>query len=258
MKNVIDFYFFSGTGNTMLVAQRMSEVFKSKGFEVNLKRIEHFSGGDVDPGRTIGLGFPVAILSTYNLVLKFINELPEVKGTEIFMVDTLGGYSGGIVGPLRSLLEAKGYKTIGACEIIMPLNIFYIQNKEINTKKIEEGLIKAETYAVSLINEKSQWGCVPVLPNIMKSISHIGFKLAATDIHQKYLKFKADRSNCTKCGICEDICPVNNITMEEFPVTGNKCEYCMRCVSMCPVQSIRSIVTYNGKTYSAVKPKDFK
>ena len=132
MKNMIDFYFFSGTGNTMLVAQRMSEVFKSKGFEVNLKRIEHSNGTDVDIERTIGLGFPVAILSTYNLVWKFINELPDVEGTEIFMVDTLGGYSGGIVGPLRSLLEAKGYKTIGACEIIMPMNIFYIQNNDIN------------------------------------------------------------------------------------------------------------------------------
>ena len=134
----------------------------------------------------------------------------------------------------------------------------YIQNNDINTKKIEEGLVKAENYAVSLINNKSQWGCVPVLPHIMNFLSKIGLNLASTDIHQKYLKFNADRSSCTRCGLCEDICPVNNITMEEFPVTGNKCEYCMRCVSMCPVQPIRSIVTYNGKTYSAVEPKDFK
>lgn len=258
MNKCIEFYFFSGTGNTLLVAKRMSKVFQSEGYNVNLKRIENSKPAEVDTECTIGLGFPVAILSTYDLVWKFINELPEADGTEVFMVDTLGGYSGGIVGPLKTLLESKGYKAIGACEIIMPINIFYIENNNINTKKVEEGLVKAENYALALMNKESEWGRVPLLPNIMRLISKIGLKISATDVHQKILKFKADQSSCTKCGICEDICPLNNITMAEYPVTGNNCEYCMRCVSMCPAHAIRSMITYKGKTYSAVKPKDFK
>lgn len=257
MRRNIEFHYFSGTGNTMLVVKRMSEVFQSKGFNVNLKRIENSKASDVDINCTIGLGFPVAILSTYDLVWKFINQLPEVDGTEIFMVDTLGGCSGGIIGPLRSILERKGYKTLGACEIIMPINIFYIQNTKINSEKVEKGLVKAEKYALALVNNESKWGRVPVLPDIMNFISKIGLKLSASNINQTILKFKVDKSSCTKCGICQDICPMNNIKMEEYPLTGNRCEYCMRCVSMCPVQAIRSMITYRGKTYSAVKPKDF-
>ena len=38
------------------------------------------------------------------------------------MVDTLGGFSGGIVGPLRRLLTRKGYAPLGAREIRMPMN----------------------------------------------------------------------------------------------------------------------------------------
>ncbi|MCE5213400.1 MAG: hypothetical protein LLF83_01595 [Methanobacterium sp.] len=49
----------------------------------------------------IGLGFPIAELSTYEFVWKFIKSLPLSEGTEIFMVDTLAGFSGGIVGPVR-------------------------------------------------------------------------------------------------------------------------------------------------------------
>ncbi|WP_231551359.1 hypothetical protein [Methanobacterium sp. SMA-27] len=90
MNNNIDFYYFSGTGNTMLVARKMTDTFIKNGCHVNLKRMELSNGTEIDIENTIGLGFPVAILSTYTLVWEFIKSLPNVQGTEIFMVDTLG------------------------------------------------------------------------------------------------------------------------------------------------------------------------
>ncbi len=257
MNQNIDFYYFSGTGNTLLVTRKMANVFNEKGHHVNLKRIENSKAADVNLEHIIGLGFPVAILSTYNLVWEFINSLPEANGTEIFMVDTLGGYSGGIVGPLRHKLEKKGYKPIGACEIIMPINIFFIQDEKTNSEKVKKGLKKAEKYANALVEGRSKWGRVPVFSDAMNLISIGGLKLTAVGIHQKYFKFKTKKSKCNKCGICVNICPVGNITMDEYPVNGNQCEYCMRCVSFCPRGAIKSFYTYNGKTYRAVKANDF-
>lgn len=253
----IDFYYFSGTGNTMLIVQKMTEVFRENGYYVNLHRIEHSNGSEINTDNVIGLGFPVAIFSTYNIVWEFIKSLPEVDGTDIFMVDTLGGYSGGLVGPLRHLLEKKGYNPIGACEIVMPINIFYIQDVETNRKKIADGIKRAEEYANSLIEGKSEWKRVPILSDAMNLISIAGLKLTATNVHQKYFKFKTSQELCNQCGICADICPVDNIIMKDYPVTGNKCEYCMRCVSTCPRGAIKSIFTYKGKTHSSVKAKDF-
>ncbi len=257
MNTNVDIYYFSGTGNTMLVTMKMADVFKERRCHVNIERMEYSSGSDVDIEHTIGLGFPVAILSTYNLVWDFINSLPDVDGTEIFMVDTLGGYSGGLVGTLRSVLEKKGYKTIGACEIIMPNNIFYIQDEKTNMKKVKKGLEVAEKYANALMDGKSHWGRVPVFSDIMNLISIAAFRLTEADLHQKYFKFRTKKSRCNQCGICADICPVGNIIMEDYPVAGNKCEYCMRCVSMCPRRAIKSIFTYKGKTYKAVKANNF-
>ena len=117
MKNV-DLYYFSGTGNTRLVVERMVEIFRKNGVDVTLKKIEGSRPEDVDLDHTLGIGFPVAILSTYSFVWDFINALPEAQGTEVFMVDTLGGYSRGIVGPLRNILEKKGYGECLRCKQI--------------------------------------------------------------------------------------------------------------------------------------------
>jgi len=257
MNENIDFYYFSGTGNTMLVTMKMAEVFQENGVNVNLKRIECLQDTTINVEHTIGLGFPVAIFSTYNMVWEFIKSLPDVQGTEIFMVDTMGGYSGGLVGPLRAILEKKGYKTIGACEIVMPFNIFYIQDEETNREKVKKGLVKAEKYAKALLEERSKWGRIPFFSDAWNLISLGGLKLTTLGIHQKYFKFSASKSLCNSCGICIDICPVNNIKMEDYPLNGNKCEYCMRCVSMCPRGAIKSVFTFKGKTYSAVNANDF-
>ncbi|MDP2837242.1 MAG: EFR1 family ferrodoxin [Methanobacteriaceae archaeon] len=251
----IDFYYFSGTGNTFLVVNKMKEVFQGKGYSVELKPIEKHDASAVNTKNTIGLAFPVAVFSTYNLVWDFIRNLPEVNGTEIFMVDTLAGYSGGIVGPLRTIVEKKGYTPIGAREIIMPGNIFFIAKDKENDKKVRKGLKHAKKYAKALIKGKAKWGKVAILPDIMNVVSRGGLWLTGVNLHQKYLKFKVKESKCSKCGLCVDLCPVSNIKMEEYLVTGNECEYCMRCVSFCPKKAIPCVFNYKGKTYSAVKAR---
>ena len=85
MNNNIDFYYFSGTGNTMLVARKMSDTFIENGCHVNLKRMELSNGSDVDIENTIGLGFPVAILSTYTLVWEFILMLEKTPSVRVGM-----------------------------------------------------------------------------------------------------------------------------------------------------------------------------
>jgi flavodoxin len=122
----VDFYYFSGTGNTLLIVKKMEYTFSQNGVKVNLYRIEDSKPDDVNLEHTIGLGFPIAELSTYDFVWNFVKLLPEALGTNIFMVATFGGISGGVVGSMRKILIKKGYTPIGAEEIIMPPNIFYI------------------------------------------------------------------------------------------------------------------------------------
>jgi flavodoxin/ferredoxin len=255
MKNA-DIYYFSGTGNTLLVVKKIKEVFEEKNVKTNLFRIEDSDPKEINLHHTIGLGFPVAGSSTYPFIWKFIKELPEVNGTDIFMVDTLGAYSGGIVGPLRKVLEKKGYKPIGAYEIKMPNNFYLIDEDHKNRTKIEEGVTSAENYAIDLMEGNVSWGRVPVFSDIIYHISVVSWKCFGTKFIQKKLGFKVDETKCNNCYICMDLCPINNIKKDKYPKHQLKCQFCMRCSSFCHGQAI-STFNKDKKIYKSVNVKEF-
>jgi NAD-dependent dihydropyrimidine dehydrogenase PreA subunit len=258
-EDTIDFYYFSGTGNTLLVVKKMRDTFEENGITVNLHKIEESNPNEVNLENIIGIAFPVAVFSTYSFVWDFIKSLPNTNVTEIFMVDTLGGFSGGIIGPLREIVKKKGYTPVGAMEIQMPANIFYIQDEDTNQKKIEKGLIKAKMYAMDLMDGKTKWDRFPVLSDAMHLISMGALKLTEIDLHQRYFLFDVDEEKCNKCRICVDMCPTQNIKMEQggYPAHDLNCQYCLRCVALCPKRAIPCKFNYKGKIYQAVDVLDF-
>ena len=50
---------------------------------------------------------------------------------------------------------------------------------------------------------------------------------------------------CTSCGLCVNLCPFNNIHMENGkPIWGENCTHCMSCICRCPSEAIE----YKNKT----------
>jgi ferredoxin len=235
MKN-IDFYYFSGTGNTLVVIKKMKEVFENDDVEVNLFPLEKTDPSNVNLDHVIGLGFPVAEQGTYPFVWAFIKSLPPAKGTGIFMVDTLVAFSGGVVGPLKRIVMAKGYRPLGAREIRMPNNLF---PKKIVPEKVERkvrrGLDRAEQYANDILAGRSRWRRVPLLSDAMALFSQ---HEATFKIVKRLYPLKIDPAKCIACGLCVRLCPVNNIEMGEYPAFRGRCLICMRCVSFCPTEAI--------------------
>ena len=250
---IIDFYFFSGTGNTLLVVKKMKEVFERNDITVNLYHLEKTNPKEINTAHTIGLGVPVAEQGTFPLVWDFVKNMPQANGTIIFMVDTMMMFSGGIVGPIRKILKPKGYKPIGAREICMPNNLFpgKIDEKK-NKEKVRKGLNRAEKYAEDILCGRSRWRRVPVLSDFMGYFSKADW--AWRSLRKHYLLI-INKEKCIQCGLCESLCPVDNITINNYPEFQGSCTICMRCVSFCPKKAIARIKTKH-EIYRAVNVKE--
>jgi len=254
------FCWFSGTGNTELVVRRMIAVFAASGIPVDSCRVGRDRFPGLGKGAALGLGFPVAYQSTYPFVWDFIESLPPGEGAEAFMVDTLGGFSGGIVGPLRRRLAGKGYEPIGACEIRMPMNFGAVSRRaETSGAIVSAGLEAASGYAGDIIAGRSRWRRVPLLSDLMFLCHAAAVGLVRTKWSQSRYRVRTDRQSCTGCGVCASACPAGNIRMEmtegdgRMPVFDDRCVFCLRCLAVCPTGANSSPLN-RGERYVATLP----
>lgn len=237
MRNsILDFYYFSGTGNTLLVVKEMIKFFRKNNLIVNLKRIEVSDPSQINTDHLIGLAFPVAAQSTHEFLWDFFKSITSTKQeTAIFMVDTLAGFSGGVVGPLKSILKSKGYKPIASKEIKMPNNLNFKEFNEVKSdKKIQKGLKTAKKFAHDLLFGLSKWQGLPI-PNLIHKVST---NAKTWEFLRRKFRLDIDESKCIKCGLCYKLCPVDNIEMHPYPEFSDHCQLCMRCISFCPTFAI--------------------
>ncbi len=248
----IDFYWFSGTGNTLVIAQTLRIFLEAEGYTVNLKAMEKTTPSDANSEKTIGLAFPVAGQGTYPLVWDFIRNLPSpsagnIPDADAFMIDTMSAYSGGVKGPIKKILKKKGFRTIGAKEIVMPTNL--MRKQELSGKdriKIEKAANAAEQFGRDLISGQASWMDIPIYSDFMSSFSRMK---KIWNSARNHFPMKVDDSSCTRCRLCETNCPTQSwhfdTEQNRMIWTKDECLYCLRCFSYCPVQAIN----YGKKKY---------
>jgi ferredoxin len=242
---------FSGTGNTLLVARAMRDEFSRRGINASLFLMEKVAPSSLNLRGTIGLAFPVAIFTTYPMVWEFVKSMPVANGTEVFMVDTLGGFSAGIMAPMKKILEGKGYTPIGCAEIQMPLNLISHEEGS-KSRMIEKGELEATEYAGRLTEGRAQWrsySCLSELARLLLSNGLVWW------LAKQYPRMRVEEALCSRCRICSKICPAGNISMSDYPIHGSNCQVCMRCYAYCPQEAIHYSRLF--KRYRAAKVSDF-
>ncbi len=232
LRKPIIIYYFSGSGNTLLIARKIKEAFENQKYFVALRKISISGAVELEDDCHLGIVVPVAVQSTFPIVWDFIERLPEGNMRQVFLADTMEIFSGGIVGPMKKSLEAKGYRCIGAYEFKMATSMQTSDKKaEIGQEKNKTALIKAEKYVHSLIDGSAKWKRIPILSDVMRSISKGRSIWTKTSEN-----IGIDHDRCIKCRLCEKLCPVNAIqlTDQHMKIQHKQCISCMRCVNYCP------------------------
>lgn len=228
-------YCFSATGNSLYVAKRIAE-------KIGAKVVSMCTEPEICNDDVIGFVFPNFFGGLPKTVEKYVSNLTVTnKNAYLFAVVTYGGSGYGVQGGLQKLLRQKGLSLQYGKNIKSVGN--YLPMYEVNdSNQIHNQVDDEVNHAIDDVAHRKQNKIQR--HSIVNTIAYSVFpgRKGICDRH-----FSVS-SSCTHCGICQKVCPVNNILVESNKVIFlHHCEHCMACIHACPAHAIEWKKSTQGK-----------
>ena len=190
-------------------------------------------------------GYPIYYSQIPMIVREFIVNHSELfKDKNIFIMVTMGLFSGDGTGCSARLFRKYGANVLGGLHLKMPDCIGDVKALkkpiEKNKRIVNEADHKIKQTVVNMKNDKYSKDGLKFM-NYLAGL--FGQRLWFYGKPYKLKnKLKIDYEKCISCGKCSDICPMGNIKMtENKPIPQNKCTCCYRCFGNCPQKAITLI-----------------
>lgn len=231
--------YFSGTGNTKHCSEYLLRLLDEN---APLYSIENEKAKDaIQANDEIIFAYPVYYSYLPKIVYDFIvNNSAVWKGKKIFVVATMGLFSGDGAGCAARLFKKYGAKILGGLHIKMPdcigdvklLKKSFEENKEL----VKRADVKIENWATKIKCGKYPQDGLNLIDRIVGCIGQRLWFRGKTKNYSDKLKISND---CIGCGLCAKQCPMRNIILKNNKAfAGNRCTMCYRCISLCPKQAI--------------------
>jgi ferredoxin len=250
----MEIYYYSGTGNSLYVAKELQKkipgshllpivrLLKNK----NIKTTTH----------TAGFIFPNFCLTLPVPVHDFLKKVDLASTRYLFAVCTRGGSRSEAFDYMNIILKKQSKRLHAQLDINMPWNIPFGEQDLVgaNTEERMQHLDavmhnKLTTFSQHIISKKEFTENktnvhfeIPGWQKVLFSLSSKSFNYKSHRfMYQKLLQFYSD-SHCNGCGICENVCLSQKITMiNKKPVwnKGIKCYACFACINFCPRRAIQ-------------------
>ena len=232
--------YFSSTGNSLFIAQKVQKEF---GGEV--KYIPNYLGNGSEYDK-IFIVTPIYSYGAPTFICELFEKLDSSK--EIIVIQNYGGMIGGADYLLLKYAKEAGLNIKAIYTMKMPEN--YTLNFSVPKFYLNSTLKKADK-RIDKILSRIKSKDLP-LPKKCKTRE------------KKYLKNKANwhiigerfsaNEKCIKCKKCIEICPVNNISMQDGKIRfSDKCVACLGCYHRCPKKAI--VYLNKNKKSRYINPK---
>lgn len=232
--------YFSGTGNSRYAAECFCRDYVKDSMVLSIE--DPAAVSEIKSSDLLVFAYPVQFSTVPKILRDFIINNSELwKDKKVFIIATMGLFSGDGSGSLGRLLHSYGAEVIGGLHLKMPDSIGdekalkrpLEKNREL--VRLSESKIKE---SVRLLKEgkPSQEGLGPFyrMAGFFGQRLYFGHK---TKHYSSKLKINSDK--CVGCGLCVQLCPMNNITVANGKaVPSDQCTMCYRCINKCPKQAV--------------------
>jgi ferredoxin/flavodoxin len=231
MENLV--FYFSGTGNCLTVAKTIAKELGNTEIVSMAKSEKYILKKQYD---TVGFIYPTYFWGLPKKVIEFIEKADFInsKNAYYYSITTYGGNVGNAIYQIRELMLKKHSIRINYGQKLQMFSNYVVMYEM--SEKVDE------------ITKRSREKLVPVIDSIKKQQKNNVSKITKPFgiVNARFLKtvslmdsnFMVD-DNCTACGVCQEVCPVKNIEMQNGkPLYMHNCEQCLACIQFCPQKAI--------------------
>ncbi len=232
--------YFSGTGNSRYALEVFLREYNDSAemFSIEDNRVIE----QIEKHDEIIFSYPVQYSNIPLFLRQFvIMNQKRWKEKRIFIIATMGIFSGDGAGVLGRLLHKYGAEITGGLHLKMPDNVCDVKALK-RTKDKNIKLVKKAEMKIHITVHKIKSGNPPQegMGVFCQMAGLFGQRLYFAKKTSVYTdRLRIDTSKCIGCGKCVELCPMQNITLvDDKAVSGNQCTMCYRCANRCSEQAI--------------------
>lgn len=235
-------FYFTGTGNTRWAAQLLAE---ATGDEL------HYIPDELDNAKLhyelkdderLGFCFPTHGWQPPHIVREFIRRATFEHVSYSYALTTCGDNMGYAMRIFEKELRQKGLHTDARFAIVMPesnvcFSFLHLDTDEKARQKVDAARQRM-IHICKIITERQR-----DIEELVKGAIPFTYTYVIGDYYNKHLitdkKFWVDEEICIQCGLCQKLCPVDDIkgTPPVWQHNG-RCTNCLACYHHCPSHAI--------------------
>ena len=238
--------YFTGTGNSRYLARRIAEGLDMPLYDLNAC----IKAGDTAPvqtGQDVVLVTPTYAWRIPRVVSQWLGNTELTGAERIWFVMDCGSEIGNAAKYNQQLAAQKHLRYMGTAQIIMPENYIAMFNapQAEQARRIVEQAEPALQKVLAQLRAGQEF-------SPLRDTLYDRFMSGPVNpvFYRFFVKADAFRATdvCIGCGKCVELCPLNNIRLENGkPVWGKHCTHCMACICYCPKEAIEYGKKSKGK-----------
>ncbi|MDE7183733.1 MAG: 4Fe-4S dicluster domain-containing protein [Lachnospiraceae bacterium] len=232
--------YFSGTGNSRYALEFFMKQYDKSASVCPLtdQRIVNY----INDNEEIVFSYSIQFSNIPKMLKDFVDDNKNLwNGKKIFVITTMGLFSGDGAGILARRLRKYGAQIQGGLHLKMPDSI---ADEKALKRPLEKNkmLVKAAEEKIKRAVQSIKCGNPPQegIGFLYHMVGLFGQRLYFYRKTQHYTdQIKINAQKCIGCGKCAMQCPMNNIHIAQNTAKSSKrCTMCYCCINICPQQAI--------------------